>query len=390
MYVVKHFQTKTSQPLFGSRLPELRFLSHVNNLSRVYYAMNTKSFFQLNIEEMVDILSGESFFMAVVDKFPRYTLHTLLEEDRLGTEKSGLVLGQIFAALGYLHDKDWTHGNLDPRSIRVVSRECLRVTLTDVALSDYVDLGKPDDYHETYASQRSNYPDKRPADIWSAGVVALQLLHPDSLPTYDDPTPYKWAQKLERLVTKWRQEHWNDTSAFVGDILKTNFRERPTAIKVLNHPWIVQNRGECPVDNPHHNPYIPLGSRDMITLPPISFIKQGISSPSNCLSHLDFTPQTRHTSSEASHHARSQSSLAPPSSTGRGNSILGPYDAGVGPSQYSSAYGLKLPTCNELVAPRATGTLSSQRPCAEEESASRKRRAGVEEDTMERRYKNDR
>ncbi len=422
--------------------------------------------------------------MAVVGVFPQHTLHTILQEDLLSTEEAGFVLGQVFAALEYLHDKEWTHGNLDPRSIHVMSRKWLWVKLTDVSLSDYVDLGKPVGYHEIYAFEDYRDPNGCPADIWSAGVVALQLLSRHNLPSYDHVGPYRWAQKLENLATRWSQTYRNGTTAFVRYVLKYDSKKRPTATEVLNHPWIVQNRGECLLNNPHYNLYMPLRSRDTTPEPPISFGKQGISNHSDRSSHINFALQTRHTRSEASHHAIFQSPLAPPSSTGHGYFDLGPYCTRVGPSHYSNPSGPKMLSCNapdilypqyvnpasltrsdnagnqdssdpgfqetpslhpnsreswndsdggwndfdggwndfdhgwddfmsehgatvsqkshrtanppvshpgistpynEPVAPRATGALSSQRPCPKDESASRNCRAGFEEGIMKRR-----
>lgn len=189
-----------------------------------------------------------SVFMVVTATFCHGTLDALIQNEPLPleTEEVGIVMAQTFAALKYLHDNGWTHGNLDPRSIRVMSRERLWIKLTDTALSTYFDLGKPDGYHTTYASQNFGQADKRPADIWSAGVVALELLK--TLPSRPSrigtsvPGQAGWVRDLERLVGVYDWMNGTQASAAVKRILQRAPEARPTAADVLNDPWLLGTR----------------------------------------------------------------------------------------------------------------------------------------------------
>ena len=207
------------------------------------------------------MISETSVFMTVTNVFSSTTLHALQEEEEpLSTKEAGFILGQIFAALESLHTNSWTHGNLDPRSIQVMSRNHLSIKLTDTALSDYVDLGKPDNYHATYASQSFIQADKSPADIWSAGVVALELLHPKGLPLLSKE-PSVRVKKLAKLAADMYQKDSSDVWAFVKSLLKRDVRQRPTATEMLKVPFIVRLRGEVSVNNRHYDFPTPEGSR---------------------------------------------------------------------------------------------------------------------------------
>ncbi len=110
------------------------------------YAVHADFIRQLNLEDLVDMISETSVFMVVTDIFSLTTLHVLHQEEPLNVKEAGFVMGQIFAALEFLHGNGWIHGNLDPRSIQVMSRNHLWIKLIDTALSGLVDLGKPDGY----------------------------------------------------------------------------------------------------------------------------------------------------------------------------------------------------------------------------------------------------
>ena len=260
LYVVKHFQHKKPDTGLPDRFPELCRLSHVGSRQAVI-DVHADYIWQLNLEDLVDMISETSVFMTVTNAFSLTTLHALQEEEEpLSTKEAGFMLGQIFAGLEYLHTNSWTHGNLDPRSILVMSRNHLSIKLRDTALSSYVNLGKPNNYHATYESQSFVQFDKRPADIWSAGVVALELLHPKGLPPLSKE-PRLRVNKLEKLATDMYQKDSSDVWEFVESVLKRNVRQRPTATEVLKAPFIVRVRGEVPVNNRHYDFPTPHGSR---------------------------------------------------------------------------------------------------------------------------------
>ena len=306
--VVKHFRDKKNLCNLPSRFPELCCLSHVSALQPGRFAIYAELNRQFNIEEFLDLITETSVFMTVTEPFSRTTLHALHQEEPLNTIEAGFVLGQTLAALEYLHNRQWTHGNLDPRSIHVMSRKHLWIKLTDIALSDYVDLGKPNGYHDTYASQRSSQADKSPADIWSAGVVALHLLFPYGFPPRNNNEQNKWVLKLARFAANRNRKYSNDATAFVRRVLRHDSDERPTATEALEHPWILQNRRESPVDSPHYSFPTPQVSCHTGVGPSDASSRQGSAATSNSSIHGDFAPGSRHTSAGPSRRSSTQGS----------------------------------------------------------------------------------
>lgn len=286
LFLVKHYRDKRNQIALPSRFKELRKLDH------------------LNLERFIDLITETSVFMVVTDSFPQTTLEALHQETPLNTGQAAFVLGQIFGALEYLHERQWTHGNLDPRSIHVIVRERLFIQLTDIALSNFVDLGKPEDYHELYASQQFGQKDKSPADIWSAGVVALQLLYSNGLPRRDISQQALWVAKLERLAEVRDQECRNEATAFVRSVLKHEIAQRPTATEVLENPWIVRNR-KRPSSSTNQGPnyFSPQESRQSSVGPSNVFNKQNSGAVT--------TQALHHSSGGPSSGSSRQSSVAP-------------------------------------------------------------------------------
>ena len=223
----------------------------------------------------MDIITESAGFMVVHDKFSHITLHALHEAEPLRIEESAFVLGQIFAALEYLHGQGWTHGNLDPRSVQVMSRKHLWIKLTDVGLAGHFDLGKSEGYRDLYASQATKGADQQGADIWSAGVVALQLLLPSGLPKRGYGAHYQWVHRLERTARRISPTMTIEATTFVKKILVYDFEKRPTATEVLKDPWIVRHRGEEVVNNFHFNCPTPVASRHASVDSPNAFSRQG-------------------------------------------------------------------------------------------------------------------
>ena len=239
--------------------------------------------------------------MVITDSFPQTTLEAVHQETPLNTEQVAYVLGQICGALEYLHERQWTHGNLDPRSIHVIVREHLFVQLTDTALSSFVDIGKPEDYHDLYASQQFGQKDKSPADIWSAGVVALQLLLPNGLPRRDTSQQSLWVTKLERLADARYHKCRNEPTAFVRSVLRHDATQRPTATELLKNPWIVRHRNPSTIQRPNY--FSPRASRHSSVGPSDAPSRQSSVVP---------TPQgSRQTSVGPSNSSSRQSSAAP-------------------------------------------------------------------------------
>ena len=272
--------------------------------------------------------------MAVTEKFSLITLHALHQAEPLRIEETAFVLGQIFAALQYLHGQGWTHGNLDPRSIQVMSRKHLWIKLTDTALSSHVDLGKPGGYHALYASQatRDRGADQCAADIWSAGVVALQLLLPSGLPQRGFCQQNDWVHKVERTARNMSRRSATEATTFVQKVLMYDFENRPTATEVLEDPWIVRHRGEEVVNNFHFNCPTPVASRHTSVSPPDVFSRQGSVGPSDWSAQGSEAPESGHASAGPSRRYNTQNPSIPREPDEQEEYIPGIHDVNKGSS----------------------------------------------------------
>ena len=204
--------------------------------------------------------------MVVNEFFLPTTLDSILRDAaRLSSVESGFIMGQVLEGLKYLHSKGWTHGNLDPRSILVMARDLLFVKVADFGLSGKADLGKPIGYHSKYASQKilDKY-DQYPMDIWSAGVVGLQLLE-GVLPArsgYTLDRQYDYVVMLEthaKLLSRTRTD--DNGLRFLTRVLKSKHQYRPTATALLQEPWIQDTKNYDVFQSPISQSLTPQSSR---------------------------------------------------------------------------------------------------------------------------------
>ena len=205
-------------------------------------------------------------FMVINEFFLHTTLDSILRDAaRLSSAESGFVIGQVLEGLQCLHGKGWVHENLDPRSILVLARDLLFVKVSDFALSGMVDLGKPIGYHSDYASQKipEKY-DQYPMDIWSAGVVGLQLLE-GVLPARSGFTldrQHDYVVMLKRHVTLLSRTRTDDNGLrFLTRVLESKYQCRPTATELLQDPWIQETKNYEVLQSPISRSITPQSSR---------------------------------------------------------------------------------------------------------------------------------
>ena len=205
-------------------------------------------------------------FMVVNEFFLPTTLDSILQNAaRLSSAESGFIMGQVLEGLKYLHGNGWTHENLDPRSILVMARDILYVKVADFALSGKADLGKPIDYHSDYASQKiADQYDQCPMDIWSAGVVGLQLLE-GVLPArsgYTLDRQHDYVVMLETHVMLLSRTRTDDNGLrFLTRVLRSKHQYRPTATALLQDPWIQDTKNYDVFQSPMSRSITPQSSR---------------------------------------------------------------------------------------------------------------------------------
>lgn len=258
----------------------------------------------------------DSAFMVVNENFHHMTLDSIQRHAApLSSEESGFVMGQVFEGLNYLHEQRWAHGNVDPCSILVLSRDSLFIKLADTALSGMAGLGKPEGYHDFYASQKI-IPglDQYPGDIWSAGVVGLHLVH-GSLPgrtQYTSSSQSRYVAQLETyLKSLTRKQSSNDALRFLTRVMKYKPPDRPTAKELLEDSWIQDTRHYKALQLPVSRPTTPQASRHPSAGPSNTFSRQSSAGPLKSMNRGEDAPRSRPTSVGPSSNLSRQSSTDP-------------------------------------------------------------------------------
>ena len=195
---------------------------------------------QFNILKVFDFVIEGPVCMRVNECFNPLTLDNVLRNaSRLDLQTSGFIIGQVFEGLKYLHEQPIVHGNLDPRSILVRDRNNPFIKIMDIALSEDVNLGKPEGYHDRYSSPNTGEIDQSPRDIWSAGVVSLELPHSD-LPERKNINRQKLIESYVKRLSQ--KQPYNEGIQFLTQVLKGSIDDLPTAKDLLDNPWIQETK----------------------------------------------------------------------------------------------------------------------------------------------------
>ena len=286
---------------------------------------------------MFDIILEGTAFLVVNEYFLHITLDSILRDAAtLSLEESGFIVGQMLDGLNYLHEQGWVHGNVDPRSILVVARNPLLIKLADTALSAMANLGKPDGYHDLYASQRISAEfDQYPSDIWSAGVVGLHLVH-GRLPeraTYTLSSRAQYVQQLVVYITaRSRQQLLNDGLRFLKTVMKARIKDRPTAKDLLKDPWIQKTRHYQALQSRVTQLANPQGLRHTSAGPSNSFNRQSAAGPSIHSTVGEYAPGPHYKSVGPSSNINRQGSVNPSKPIDCEEYVLGSRHTSVGPS----------------------------------------------------------
>lgn len=286
---------------------------------------------------MFDIILEGTAFLVVNEYFLHITLDSILRDAAtLSLEESGFIIGQMFDGLNYLHEQGWVHGNVDPRSVLVVARNPLLIKLADTALSAMANLGKPDGYHDLYASQRISAEfDQYPSDIWSAGVVGLHLVH-GRLPERATYTLSSRAQYVQQLViyiaARSRQQLLNDGLRFLKTVMKARIKDRPTAKDLLKDPWIQKTRHYQALQSRVTRLATPQGLRHTSAGPSNSFNRQSAAGPSNHSIVGEYAPGSHYKSVGPSYNIDRQGPVNPSKPIDCEEYVLGSRHTSVGPS----------------------------------------------------------
>ena len=279
-------------------------------------------------------------------------LETLEDRDLiepLTETDAGEVLAQIFEGLKFLHANGIVHGGLYPGSIKIKHAHPWLIQLSDIGLNPYVDLEYPEE-RELYASIKAPYKTESVPlmDIWSAGVVGLELLHPEGLPIWPRHLTFRrdrWTTKIIQRATDFHAnekpgpEGMKEAALFLTRVLRRAIKERLTAEECLQDPWIqaiglrpsydpdVKSDEDTETEDPHTR--ISKGKQ------PQKWRQADTATPRNTRQQRSATPQMgpfmgfapkepRQTSLKPSDSVSRQGSVAPPNCVRPGEYLVEP------------------------------------------------------------------
>lgn len=126
-----------------------------------------------------------------------------------------LILRQILQALEYMHGKGFVHRDVKPGNIFVISRSPIHVKLGDFGAAAFGPK------HHGYCGTRdyvapevSNPPYTNKVDIWSVGIIALQL----------------WVGVTPKVYLGWMahiRERVAVATGLIGEFVSATLREKP-------------------------------------------------------------------------------------------------------------------------------------------------------------------
>ncbi|KAI0095570.1 hypothetical protein GGR51DRAFT_85488 [Nemania sp. FL0031] len=165
-------------------------------------------------------------------------LQTVNKAHPLTSDELREGLRQLFTALAYVHGLGITHRDIKPANILVQSRNPLHLKLTDFGLASISDnlqtrCGTPlYSAPEIFGASNENYCNK--VDIWSIGMVALELFHGIPGERYNENRSYEWPATVASYLGALES---CPTVRFISSLLQDDPSKRPTAMNTLEHPF---------------------------------------------------------------------------------------------------------------------------------------------------------
>jgi serine/threonine protein kinase len=161
---------------------------------------------------------------------------------------ASFIMGQLFSALEYLHDRGVVHRDIKPENILLESSAPNSIVkLADFGLSfsnEFPSMprkicGTP---HYMAPEMVSQQPYSTPIDMWSCGVVMFILL--SGYPPFQHEERQVMYERIRRATFEFHSPYWDDVSDSARDLVRRlldpDERQRATARECILHPWIMQ------------------------------------------------------------------------------------------------------------------------------------------------------
>lgn len=152
-------------------------------------------------------------------------------------EESARIIREILQALAYLHSNNITHRHIIPENLVFVDESAdstLKLLNFSSSSSSLPYYSSPESF-SSLASPKN--------DIWSCGVILYILL------VGAPPFPGKTEEEIRKKILKgrpaYKEKAWerisNHGKRVVRLMLEPDISRRPTALELLNDPWIKQS-----------------------------------------------------------------------------------------------------------------------------------------------------
>ncbi|XP_023636752.1 mitogen-activated protein kinase kinase kinase 3 [Capsella rubella] len=197
-----------------------------------------------NIVQYRGITKDASNLYIFLELVSQGSLLKLYQRYQLRDSVVSLYTRQILDGLKFLHDKGFFHRDIKCANILVDTNGSVK--LSDFGLTKVSKLNDIKAYKGTpfwmapeVVNTKGNDEYGSPADIWSLGCTVLEMLT-RKIP-YSDLEPIQALVRIRKgMLPEIPDTLSQEARHFILNCLKVNPDERPTATKLLNHPFLRQ------------------------------------------------------------------------------------------------------------------------------------------------------